>query len=78
MQWTHRTVTSSTLGSGFAKWIDSYLLPRPGDPQGEPVKVDAEMQRFILEAYRLDPVMAGTCQTRVLGRARTEIAASWW
>lgn len=68
-----------TLGYVAGLWIEAYACHGPGDVQGEPVVLDAEMWAFLANAYRLDPatgrrVMDEAVLSRPKGRAKSEIA----
>jgi hypothetical protein len=50
----------------------------PGDVQGEPIRLDPELARFVLRAYALDPagrrLRDEALLSRVKGRAKSELA----
>lgn len=63
----------------MADWIQEFCCHGPGDLQGRPAEIDAEMLAFIVEAYRIDPatgrkVYDEAVLSRPKGRAKTEIA----
>lgn len=69
-----------SLGYDVADWIEAYCCHGPGDLQGEPVGLDEEWLRFLVEAYRLDPqtgrrVYSEGVLSRAKGRAKSELAA---
>lgn len=68
-----------TLGFQIAEWIEEFCCHGPGDVQGEPVELDREWLRFLVEAYRLDPdtgrrVYDEAVLSRPKGRAKSELA----
>lgn len=70
-----------SLGFEAIDWIETYLCHGPGDIQGEQLLIDDEMARFILQAYRLDPltgrrVINRAFLSRPKGRAKSELAGA--
>ena len=68
-----------SLGYGALDWIHAYECHGPGDVQGEPLDYDDELRRFVIEAYRIDPVTGRRVYdeavlSRPKGRAKSEIA----
>lgn len=68
-----------TLGYIVVEWIEANCCHGPGDLQGQPARFDAEMIRFVLDAYRIDPVTGRrvydeSVLSRPKGRAKTELA----
>ncbi|HEY5988010.1 MAG TPA: hypothetical protein VIV12_16805, partial [Streptosporangiaceae bacterium] len=68
-----------TLGFQVLDWIEHYLVHGPGDVQGEPIRLDEELSRFILRCYKLDPdtgrrVWDEALLSRPKGRAKSELA----
>jgi phage terminase large subunit-like protein len=69
---------SATLGYAGVAWIEHYLPHGPGDVQGDPIELDAELIEFIAEAYRVDE-HGRRCYdeaffSRSKGRAKSELA----
>lgn len=44
-----------SLGWELIDWLEAYTCYGPGDVQGQPLELDAEWIKFIVDAYRLDP-----------------------
>jgi len=74
-----------TLGPAVVEWCEEMLCLGPGDVQGQPLVVDAEMRRFIYNAYELYPrghALEGRRRvkqavlSRPKGRSKTEIGAT--
>jgi hypothetical protein len=68
-----------SLGYTVYDWIRAYCCHGPGDIQGEAIQPDAEWLRFLVEAYRLDPVTGRRVYdeavlSRPKGRAKSELA----
>lgn len=68
-----------TLGYAAGLWIEAYCCHGPGDVQGEPVELDAEVWEFLAHSYRLDPqtgrrVKDEAVLSRPKGRAKSEVA----
>lgn len=68
-----------SLGYDVADWIEAFCCHGPGDLQGEPVRIDDEMLRYLVECYRIDPVTGRkvydeSVLSRPKGRAKTELA----
>jgi phage terminase large subunit-like protein len=68
-----------TLGYVVADWIEAYCCHGPGDVQGEPIELDREWLRFLVNAYRLHPETGRRQVDRALlsrpkGRAKSELA----
>jgi len=68
-----------SLGWQVAEWLEAYTCHGPGDVQGEPIVLDNEWLRFLVNAYRLDPETGRRCVDRAMlsrpkGRAKSELA----
>ena len=68
-----------SLGWQIADWIEAYCCHGPGDVQGEPIELDDEWLRFLVHAYRIDPVTGRrvydeSVLSRPKGRAKSELA----
>ncbi len=69
-----------SLGYQVADWLRENVCHGPGDLQGEfPIRLDDEMEDFIVETYRIDPITGRrvfdeAVLSRPKGRAKTEIA----
>lgn len=68
-----------SLGYEVADWITAYCCHGPGDIAGEPIELDREWLRFLVEAYRIDPVTGRRLYdeavlSRPKGRAKSELA----
>jgi hypothetical protein len=68
-----------TLGFQVIDWIEAYLVHGPGDVQGQPVRLDDELARFLLRCYRLNPVTGRRVYDEALlsrpkGRSKSELA----
>lgn len=68
-----------SLGYEVADWISAYCCHGPGDIAGEPIELDREWLRFLVEAYRIDPVTGRRLYdeavlSRPKGRAKSELA----
>ena len=72
-----------TLGHLVVEWIEQWCVHGPGDVQGQPVHLDDEQVRFLLNAYAIDEhgrrVIRRGVYSRAKGRAKSELAAfiSW-
>lgn len=69
-----------TLGWSAISWIEHYLVHGPGDVQGQPIELDDEFARFILNAYRLNPETGArrvrrSFLSRAKGRSKSGLAA---
>ena len=69
-----------TLGVGVVEWIEANLVHGPGDVQGEPLRLDDEQTRFILDAYAINDagrrLVRRAVYSRAKGRAKSELAAA--
>lgn len=68
-----------SLGYDIIDWIEAYCCHGPGDVQGKPVELDAEMAAFVVRAYELDPrtgrrKIDRAMLSRPKGRAKSELA----
>lgn len=68
-----------SLGYDLIDWLETYCCHGPGDVQGQPVEIDAEMATFIVRAYELDRrtgrrKIDRAVLSRPKGRAKSEIA----
>lgn len=67
-----------SLGYAAIAWIEHYLVHGPGDVQGEPIELDAELAAFVVRAYELDGkgrrVYDEAFFSRSKGRAKSELA----
>jgi hypothetical protein len=79
-----------TLGWDLLDWIEWALVHGPGDVQGEEIHLDAELARFVLRCYRVNPPAGHPLHlehlpegrrlhdeallSRVKGRAKSELA----
>lgn len=72
-----------SLGWEVIDWIEAELCHGPGDVEGEPIELDDEMARFVVDAYRLYPrgheragqrVVRRATLSRPKGRAKSELA----
>jgi len=75
--------TYPTLGWDVIDWIESYLVHGPGDVQGQPILLDDEFTKFVLNCYRIYPqdhrlagrrVRQRAFLSRPKGRAKSELA----
>lgn len=61
------------------EWIEANLVHGPGDVQGEPIRLDDEQVRLVLEAYAIDDdgrrLVNRAVYSRAKGRAKSELAA---
>ncbi|MEV0823842.1 terminase TerL endonuclease subunit [Nonomuraea rubra] len=72
------TAPQHSLGYQVIDWIEAYLVHGPGDVQGQPIDLDREYSRFIVDAYEV----TGSGRRRVnraflsrsKGRAKSELA----
>ncbi|WP_240322242.1 hypothetical protein [Micromonospora aurantiaca] len=63
----------------MADWIEKYCCHGPGDIAGEPIDMDKEWLKFLVECYRIDPVTGRRVYdeavlSRPKGRAKSELA----
>lgn len=69
-----------TLGLGVIGWMQTMLCHGPGDVEGEPLVLDDEFRRFILEAYRVNDegkrLYRRVVLSRPKGRAKSELAGA--
>ena len=69
---------SRSLGFASIAWIEHHLVHGPGDVQGEPVVLDVELSRFVVEAYRITAAGRRALDeaffSRSKGRAKSELA----
>lgn len=68
-----------SLGFLAIAWMEHFLVHGPGDVEGQPIELDDEFARFIIECYRLNStgsraVRRGTI-SRPKGRSKSELAA---
>ena len=70
-----------SLGYGIVDWLTEYACHGPGDVIGEPLdfSTDPELERFIIDAYELDPVTGRRKVKRAVysapkGRSKSEAA----
>lgn len=68
-----------SLGYEVADWIEAFCCHGPGDVQGEPIELDLEWLRFIVDAYRIDEqtgrrIFDEAVLSRPKGRAKSELA----
>src|SRR5690348_3337091 len=68
-----------SLGYEVYDWIRAYCCHGPGDVQGQPIEADREWLRFLVDAYRIDPVTGvrvydEAVLSRPKGRAKSELA----
>lgn len=72
-----------TLGWQVIDWIEEFLVHGPGDVQGQPIMLDDEFSKFILDSYRVWPrgheregrrVRQRAFLSRPKGRAKSELA----
>jgi len=75
--------TFPSLGWEIIDWIETYLCHGPGDVAGQPIELDDEFARFIIDAYRIYPkghadegrrVVTDAELSRAKGRAKSELA----
>ncbi len=64
-----------SLGYDLIDWIEAFTCHGPGDVQGDPIELDAEWRKFLVDAYELDPatgrrVRDGAVLSRPKGRAK--------
>lgn len=71
-------VLKRTLGHLVVEWIEEWCVHGPGDVQGQPVVLDDEQVRFLLNAYAIDGrgrrVVRRAVYSRAKGRAKSELA----
>lgn len=76
-------VLRRTLGHLVVAWIEEWCVHGPGDVQGQPVRLDVEQVRFVLNAYAIDErgrrIVRRAVYSRAKGRAKSELAGflSW-
>lgn len=58
-----------TLGPQVVDWIQYHLCHGPGDIEGDPIKLDREMWRFVCWLYRLWPADHKEAGRRLIHRA---------
>lgn len=70
-----------SLGYQVVEWLEAYACHGPGDVQGQPLdfRADPEFERFIIDAYALDPASGRRLVERAVisapkGRAKSELA----
>jgi hypothetical protein len=68
-----------SLGFEVADWITEFCCHGPGDIAGDPIDLDREWLKFLVEAYRIDPVTGRRLYdeavlSRPKGRAKSELA----
>jgi hypothetical protein len=68
-----------SLGWLVVKWIEAHLRHGPGDVQGERIRLDAELFRFVVGCYALDErtgarIYDEAALFRPKGRAKSELA----
>jgi phage terminase large subunit-like protein len=68
-----------SLGYEVADWITEFCCHGPGDIAGDPLDLDREWLRFLVESYRIDPVSGRRVYdeavlSRPKGRAKSELA----
>lgn len=72
-----------SLGWDLIDWIESELCHGPGDVEGDPIELDDELARFIVDCYRLYPkghekagqrAVRRATLSRPKGRAKSELA----
>jgi phage terminase large subunit-like protein len=68
-----------SLGFEIADWITEFCCHGPGDIAGDPIDLDREWLKFLVEAYRIDPVTGRRIYdeavlSRPKGRAKSELA----
>ncbi|WP_440066459.1 terminase TerL endonuclease subunit [Streptosporangium sp. OZ121] len=72
------TAPVHSLGYQVVDWIEAYLVHGPGDVQGQPIVIDREYARFIVDAYAVDSkgrrVVNRAFLSRPKGRAKSELA----
>lgn len=72
------TAPAFSLGYQVIDWIEAYLVHGPGDVQGQPIKLDREYSRFIVDAYEVDGRgrrrVTRAFLSRPKGRAKSELA----
>lgn len=72
------TAPEFSLGYQVIDWIETYLVHGPGDVQGQPIKLDREYSRFIVDAYEVDRRgrrrVTRAFLSRPKGRAKSELA----
>lgn len=72
------TAPEYSLGYQVIDWIETYLVHGPGDVQGQPIKLDREYSRFIVDAYEVDRTgrrrVSRALLSRPKGRAKSELA----
>jgi phage terminase large subunit-like protein len=65
-----RSPTRANLGPLVVAWIEQNLVHGPGDVQGQPVELDDERVRFILNAYAIDDPGRRVVRRAVLSRSK--------
>ncbi|GAA3136582.1 large terminase [Planomonospora alba] len=72
------TAPEYSLGYQVIDWIEAYLVHGPGDVQGQPITIDREYARFIVDAYEVDSRgrrrVTSAFLSRPKGRAKSELA----
>ncbi|MCT1459878.1 hypothetical protein M3G03_10080 [Aestuariimicrobium sp. p3-SID1156] len=70
-----------SLGYQVVEWLEAYCCHGPGDAEGDPLdfRQDPEHERFIIDAYELDPVTGRRVKEKAVlkepkGRAKSELA----
>ncbi len=68
-----------SLGYEVLDWIEENECHGPGDLQGDPLELDREFRKHVIEAYRLDPTTGRRMFDEVVlsrpkGRAKSELA----
>ena len=58
-----------SLGWGVVDWIEDMLVHGPGDVQGQPIILDDEFTRFVVDCYRIYPQGHARAGRRVRNRA---------
>lgn len=79
MAWGGHEGYVCSLGYDVIDWLSAHACHGPGDIAGQPLRLDAEFERFILDAYRLDPATGRrmfdeAVLSRPKGRAKSELA----
>lgn len=68
-----------TLGFVVAEWLEEFTCHGPGDVQGQPLELDREWIKFLVDVYRIDQadgrrVFDEGVLSRPKGRAKSELA----
>lgn len=67
-----------SLGWQVIDWVETYLVHGPGDVQGDPISLDDELARFLVDAYAVDLDGRRLYDEAMLvapkGRAKSELA----